>query len=144
LPETKHLFEGHHVGRIGPHDFQDRLMVLEAHLDRIRDRQLRLFLERGRAPIPELQLEVRGVDHRRRIARTGELADALRSLQAVGEAFVRVVTAAAADFARGTEAAVLEQLLAERHLFGGLRVIRGYRQRWQSERCGRPGSPASQ
>ena len=84
-----------------------------AHLDRVGDRPLGLFLQRLGPAVPELVEAVGAVDDRRAPAAAELPANALRETLAVGEGVLRVVATGAGDGAVDREALVEVEQPAE-------------------------------
>src|SRR5882724_7874064 len=68
-----------------------------AHLERVRDRQRRLLLERIDSAVPKLRLIIERVQDGWRIALTDTAVDADRRGPAVGESACRIVARGAGD-----------------------------------------------
>ena len=100
------------------------LMILESHFNGIQERMQGLVLQAGRTAVPEHCLEVHGVDHSGRVARSRELVDTLRDAQrTIGKGLVFRMARSATDLARSTEPGIVEQLVSESDLLGRLRII---------------------
>src|SRR5436309_1039695 len=120
------------VGRLVAEDAREGLAVLRqgahlgdhlvgrflAHLDRVQDGELRLLLERRRAPVPELRRVEHRVQHRRAVAlrALGGRGHAVGQRLVVDEAARGVVAGGARHLVVDREALVVEQLVAERDL----------------------------
>src|SRR5438093_13412844 len=120
------------VGRVVAEDAREGLAVLRegahlgdhvvgrllAHLDRVQDGELRLLLERRRAPVPELGRVEHRVEHRRAVAlrALGGRGHAVGHRLVVDEAARGVVAGGARHLVVDREALVVEQLVAERDL----------------------------
>ena len=85
-----------------------RLQVLHAHLDRVRDRALRLRLERRCAAVPELRGQERGVQHGRCVAAADDAVHADRGRSVIVAAFHDVVAGRARDGPGLREARVVD------------------------------------
>jgi hypothetical protein len=110
------------------------LGVLHPHLDRVRDRELRLRLERRRTPVPELGRGEHRVQDRRRVALRSLFPDALRQRLVIDEAGLRLVTRRTRHAVVDAESLVVEQLVAERYLRGGRHAIGRDRDRIERRR----------
>ena len=88
----EHLHEGVVALQLGHH-----LRPLCPHLDRILDRAFGLFLERGRAAVPELRELPAGVEGGGRVDAADLTANALGIAQLIGAALLQVVAAGARD-----------------------------------------------
>jgi len=127
--------EGLGVLGIRAHDVQDGLVVRQAHLHGIDEGMQGLILEVGGAPVPELRREVRRVDHRGRVPRARQLLDSLGHLQGrVRERLLLFVAGRAAHVARGAEAFVVVELVAEGDLLRRLGIVGGHGHRRQAQR----------
>src|SRR5439155_555313 len=131
---------GEHANESGP-VFRDcrnardgGVKIRLSHLHGVHDWQSRLLLECSGAPIPELHLVVKRVQHRRRIALADTVVDADRNLSSVGECESRLVTACARHSSVCRQPAIEEQLLAERDLFRRLWIVLRYHRVGESDR----------
>src|SRR5256886_5816228 len=141
------------VGRLVAEDAREGLAVLrqgahlgdhlvgrfQAHFDRVQDGELRLLLERRRAPVPELRRVEHRVQHRRAVAlRTlGGRGHAVGHRLVVDEAARGVVAGGARHLVVNREALVVEQLVAERDL------VRRWRRRGRDGKLVEDGGNAS-
>src|SRR6201993_272322 len=105
-----------------------------SHFNRIGDGTLGLFLKAGCAAIPELQSEVRRIDYRGRMARTGFLANPFRSGTIVRKRKFRGVTRRTRDRAIDREHGVVIETPAESDRVFCRRVVRRDGNWWQAER----------
>src|SRR5262249_14195661 len=110
---AERLLERGLILRDREHLLHDGGAVRLAHLDRVRDRKLRLVLERRGAAVPELRRVEDGVQHGRAVPLRLLLrrGDALGERLAVDEALRRIVARRARDLVVRREADVVEELL---------------------------------
>ncbi len=95
------------VGRVGVHCRHRARGVRMPHLDGVQDRQLRLLLERGCTPVPELALQERRIHCGRCTALAQMIADPFRDAAMVSEAAADIVAG------RASQRAVLGQARVE-------------------------------
>ncbi len=98
-------------------------IFLDRHFDRVGQRALGLFFERGGPAVPELKRREGTVDHRWRASPAFLAADPGRERRRVGERLARLVTARARDRFVGREPRVEVEEPAKFGLFGAVRIV---------------------